>query len=423
MSTLAPPRSPVAATAVTPGVRHVVRRTRLVLVAAAILAVLTIASLLLAAPFASTADFAADNAGPRGGRALAEVLRQQGVRVTLTDSLATARRTARGALLVVDDSDHRLEARQWRGLLGSTDRLVVVAPGYAALDGVLPAARLAGSPGTSSASAGCTDPLARRAGTMSLAGAASSLRLVGAAAGTAVCFGRDGTGQLVTGRNGGVAVTLLASIEPFENRSIDRAGNAAVALGAFGPRRRMVWLRPGLLESAAGATPTLATLTPQWVTPFMLLMLAAAVAAAFWRGRRFGPLVVERLPVVVRSRETVEGRARLYARAGARLRAADALRIGAISRLAPLLGLSRLATVDEVAIAAAARTGRRASAVHAILVGAEPRSDRALVALSDDLALLEAAVRRAAGPAPAVVGGAARHDADRPHPPRTTGAP
>jgi hypothetical protein len=127
----------------------------------------------------------------------------------------------------------------------------------------------------------------------------------------------------------------------------------------------------------------------------LVLALLAGVAAAVWRGRRLGPLVVEQLPVVVRSRETVEGRARLYARAGARLRAADALRIGTIGRLAPALGLSRLASVDDVVNAAAARTGRDRAALRALLIDTAPPSDAALVALSDELARLEAAVAAA----------------------------
>ena len=66
----------------------------------------------------------------------------------------------------------------------------------------------------------------------------------------------------------------------------------------------------------------------------MILLLLVFLAAAFWRGRRLGPLVVENLPVVVRASETMEGRARLYQKSSARLHALDALRIGAIQRLA-----------------------------------------------------------------------------------------
>ena len=49
-------------------------------------------------------------------------------------------------------------------------------------------------------------------------------------------------------------------------------------------------------------------------------------SAPLWRGRRFGPLAVEPLPVVVRASEATRGRARLYRRARAYGRATAALR-------------------------------------------------------------------------------------------------
>jgi hypothetical protein len=134
------------------------------------------------------------------------------------------------------------------------------------------------------------------------------------------------------------------------------------------------------------------------VTPLAALLLLAGLAAALWKGRRLGPIVIEALPVVVRSRETVEGRARLYNRGRARLHAADSLRIGAIRRMGPILGLARSASVQEVVEAAVRMTGRPRNEVAAVLLTADPGDDRALVRLSDDLARLEAAVRVAAVP-------------------------
>ena len=99
------------------------------------------------------------------------------------------------------------------------------------------------------------------------------------------------------------------------------------------------------------------SLTPPWVTPLILLVVLFGLAAAIWRGRRLGALVAERLPVVVRANETMEGRARLYERAGSREHALDSLRIGALARLAKLCGLPRRATLDDVIDAVAALTG------------------------------------------------------------------
>jgi hypothetical protein len=131
----------------------------------------------------------------------------------------------------------------------------------------------------------------------------------------------------------------------------------------------------------------------------MLLLVVVFLAAAVWRGRRFGPLVVENLPVVVRAGETREGRARLYQRSSARLRAADALRVGTIGRLSRLVGLPTASTTTEVSDAVAAVTGRDPARVRDLLVDRVPATDRELIALSDDLAALERAVATAVTPA------------------------
>ena len=78
---------------------------------------------------------------------------------------------------------------------------------------------------------------------------------------------------------------------------------------------------------------------------------------ALWKGRRIGPLVAERLPVVVRASETVEGRGRLYRSRRARDRAADALRTATLQRLLPRLGLG----ANAAAAGGRARPSRRAT--------------------------------------------------------------
>jgi hypothetical protein len=90
----------------------------------------------------------------------------------------------------------------------------------------------------------------------------------------------------------------------------------------------------------------------------------------------------------------MEGRARLYQKGAARLRALDALRIGAVSRLATQCGLPRLATVDDVIAAVAAVTARDPAGIRSLLLTAEPHTDRELVRLSDELLELERAVTR-----------------------------
>jgi hypothetical protein len=128
---------------------------------------------------------------------------------------------------------------------------------------------------------------------------------------------------------------------------------------------------------------------PTWVTLAIILAALVLVASGVWKGRRFGPLVVEPMPVTVRASETQEGRARLYQRASARTHALDALRIGAITRLAALCGLPRRSSLDEVIGAIATRTGRSAVSVRGLLLDDTPTSDLQLVQLSDELLELE----------------------------------
>ncbi|WNY34711.1 hypothetical protein Q9Q99_05735 [Curtobacterium flaccumfaciens] len=132
-------------------------------------------------------------------------------------------------------------------------------------------------------------------------------------------------------------VTLVGTTSAFRNDTIATAGNAALALGLLGGDERLVWYTPTV--GTPDAAPTLGELAPPWVPSALALLALVAVAAGVWRGRRLGPLVVERLPVVVRAAETTEGRARMYARTRDRTHALDTLRVAAVRRIARLLGL------------------------------------------------------------------------------------
>jgi hypothetical protein len=180
----------------------------------------------------------------------------------------------------------------------------------------------------------------------------------------------------------------------FRNDTITLEGNAALALNLLGAGGDLIWYLPTLADVARTGPPSLGALTPGWVTPTLVLLVLVSLTAMIWRGRRFGPLVAENLPVTVRAGETMEGRARLYARSSARLRALDALRVGAIQRLAATVGLSRLATLDEVVLAVAATAGRAPSQVRLTLVDAIPATDRDLITLSDQIQDLERATTR-----------------------------
>ncbi|MFF1571851.1 DUF4350 domain-containing protein [Leifsonia sp. NPDC058292] len=403
-------REPADAPALTPGVRQATRRS----IPWIVLAVIAVVIALIGIAFSRTGagvgvPLDASNAGPVGSRALVEVLRQQGVTVSTATSLAEVRATASGdATVLVYDPDGNLDRAGYQEVSDAAGSVVVVEPDDDALQQLAPGIAAAGRPGgTGEISAACSLPAAVAAKridptpTDNTAGASLSGTFRITSGDATGCF-RSGNGQfsLVQTTTGWTRVSVLGSATLLMNDTIDRSGNAALALNLLGEHRTLVWYLPGLADRPASGPPALSELTPGWVTPVMILLVLVFIAAAFWRGRRFGPLVVENLPVVVRAGETREGRARLYQRSSARLRAADALRIGAIARLATVAGLPQTATATEISDAIAALTGRDRNVLRSVLIDSIPHTDRELIDLSDTIAELERAAAAAVSPAP-----------------------
>jgi len=334
-------------------------------------------------------------ATPQGARAVVEVLRGQGVEVMLSSSLdatAAAIGPDSNATILLNDKDAVLEPEQLERLLTLAPRLIVLNPGFTELETLAPDVANAGSLvlAVTTLGAECADETATRAET--LRGEGEGYRIIDGASGAVGCFPGDvaevyGLVETVTGDT---RVAVLGPTGILRNDTITEGGNAALSLGLLGEAPLLVWYEPGVDDlRAADRVPTIAELSGPWVTPLALLVVVVVVGAAFWQGRRFGPLVIERLPVEVRARETLEGRARLYARGDARAHALDALRIGTIGRLADRIGLSRSASADELVAALAALTGRDRGALDRLLVHGVPGSDAELLAYSDELRLLE----------------------------------
>lgn len=180
--------------------------------------------------------------------------------------------------------------------------------------------------------------------------------------------------------NPGATISMIDASEMFDNAHLAQDGNAALAFALLGDTDQVVWYLASPDDLAADRVGTLAALTPKWVTPVMLLFLLTAVVAAIWRGRRFGPLVEEHLPVTVRASETMIGRARLAARNGDAIHAAHALREGATRRLARTIGLARTATPEQVA-----RALPDEPTLMPLLTGPLPSADAELVSFAREL--------------------------------------
>lgn len=391
----------------TPTIRVTARRSLFWIVAAAFLVLIALIVLTITGAAGSAGvRYSATNAAPIGSKALAQVLTQHGVEVVVTDSLAATRSalsSGRRSTLMFVDQNNYLNDKQLGAIAALARHVVLLAPSYSQLARVAPGIEQAGAVAARRLTAGCTLPDARRAATVSGGGFGYRTTTAGGtttAVGTAVaCFGSGrSTFSLIDREEAGRRITVVGLTDAFTNEQVAERGNAALALGVLGDNPRLVWYLPTVDDAAVAGTPTIAQLTPPWVSPVIALLIITALAAAVWRGRRMGPLIVENLPVTVRASETMEGRARLYQRGSARLRAVDALRIGAVARLATSCGLSRLATTSEVIVGVAKMTGEDERGVRSLLLDDVPRTDKDLVAMSDALHRLEQQAADAARP-------------------------
>ncbi|MFF3678974.1 DUF4350 domain-containing protein [Streptomyces sp. NPDC002120] len=385
-----------------------IRQARRILAA---LAVLTTGVIILAALNSGTRHGYLDprSADPLGSRAVAELLKARGVTTrVVTTAAEAAEATGPRTTLLVTDPD-RLGSTQRRTIRSAIDlsggRTVLLAPGNHSLADLSPGVRAQGDATTDAPAPDCALPAATSAGRAATGG---GLRYTTTLPGATACYPSGGHPTLLTLPAGtGGDTVLLGSETILLNESLAEEGNASLALQLLGSRPDLVWYLPSLADSdpdaGAGEDKSLFDLVPSGWSWALLQLFLAAVLAALWRARRLGPLVTEKLPVVIRASEATEGRARLYRKAGARDRAATVLRAAARERLAALTGVPPTRAHDPATLAPAVsarltddtRDGTRDGSrdVTALLFGPTPSDDAALVALADHLDALEREVR------------------------------
>ncbi len=367
---------------------------------AALVAVILLGGVVIALlqPATTTRPLDPRNPGSDGTHALAALLAGRGTQVTVAGSAAAALAQARPAhSAVIVTGTRLLTAGSLARLAAAPADLLIVTPGQGVLRALAPGISLAGLVPVSNRRPGCGWPGARLAGTADTGG----VLLDSAVRGAWLCYRPAGAAGAPAGPGAGYAslvryarhgriITVLGSGAPRTNGYLAGAGNAALALNLRAPDSHVVWLLPVPVAAAAGSSVPSLIPGPMYL---VLAELAVAVAlAALWRMRRFGPLVAEPLPVVVRASETVEGHGRLYRSRRARGRAAAALRTAALARITARTGLPAGTPPEAVCRDLAGRTGRTTGDIRDMLFGPDPRDDSALVRLAADLDMLEGQV-------------------------------
>lgn len=380
----APPVGPVAFAA-----RH---RAALV-VGGSVLVAMIVVAWIGVAQGDSGAPLDPGGTGPDGARAVANVLRDQGVEVDVVRS-ADALDDAFGGRDVGDDTLVVVSSTEQLGE-STIDRLLTVAPSgrlllldptlrlLDALDALDAGDRSPISIPDGGLEAGCDDDL--------YSGLRLEVDAADAMPGSRPCF----DGALNEVDVDGTTVALLGAGQALTNDQVLRADNAAVALRLLGQHPRVVWYVPTRDDLTSGDAVSVRDLLPLWLLPALWLVGVAGVTLVLWRGRRLGPLSVEPLPVTVRAIETTLSRGRLYRRAGDRAHAAAVLRQAARRRAARSLRLGRRPEEGAVIAAVAARIGAHERDVAPLLASTAPppTTDHALIDLATALAALDDKVR------------------------------
>lgn len=360
----------------------------------ALFAALVVVSGLLPTPVGQ-ATGSTTNPRPNGARAVAEVLRRNGVQVTevtdLPEAAAAADPDSTLAIYLTQPLSQAAVAQlrevpadvvilvgsSWVGLAELTDGLFDE-DWWWREDGTVPAYD-------------CSDPDVLAVGAIS----SSENGVFDTSPAAAMCYLDDiGTALYADTTTPRHRLTILGAGGLVLNDTILEEGNAALALRMLGRHPQLTWYLPGqdaLAPPENGVSDPFTdwSLLPGWAPSVFGILLVAGAAAALWRGRRFGALVREKLPIAVPASEVSTGLGRLYRQAGARGHAAAGLRAATIGRLSARLGLPATAEPQLVVERLAEVSGEPTDALAALFYGPAPTSDGELVDLASRLTDLE----------------------------------
>jgi hypothetical protein len=327
--------------------------------------------------------------GPLGTKALVEVLRGLGGRVSVSaDRPGVGTETA---LLLSDDltPERRQDLLDWVGRGGT---LVVADPGSGVTEvepvgstriGLLDAeierrcaVAALGDVGRVAAPGGVVFKVPQgQAGPEGQGGPGGP----GAGA-TRACFPRNDGAWLLVQPVGEGTVVRLGGASVLVNQELGEADNAILLASLLVPVEgtAVQVLQPPL---PGGGAAGLGDLIAPRVRLALWQLVVAFVLLALWRARRLGRPVAEPQPVQLPGAELVVAVGNLLQRAKGRGQAAGLLTDDLRRSLAGRLGLPPSAPADQVADAAAARTGIPRERVLGTLTQTTPRDEAELVAL------------------------------------------
>lgn len=388
------------------------------IVAAFVILITVIALVLLTGDDESEEPLHYDSTARTGTKALVETLRDHDVDVTTTEDQEQARTAAArpDTTLLIPANTAALSHGDIAGLQYALrthgNRLVLVDPGATVTeftdritvnDNLSPLA----DPDATSLPA-CDSPIARSAGAVTTGDVEYAETRKGTN-GITACYpfagpGVDETdgaevapgsarGQLLTDSRGSVPLTVLGNRDWVTNEHIDEEGNASLVLSQLSETQNLVVYHPIFDDSEQQQSPpSPIDFVPGWFLAGVLWLIPCVLVLLLVIGRRFGPLALERLPVIVPAVETVHGRAALSSRSHDRDGALHTLRTSALLRIAKRLSLRPDARTPDIIARIATTTGVDPDHLHHVFVSASARTDAELTELVHQLTQIESEI-------------------------------
>ena len=334
------------------------------------------------------------NFGSTGMAGMAAIVEDEGVNITISTS---AQAPAIEPDSTVALTGPFLSRAQFTALLAQgPDRVVLIGYNQSKLAGLGFDLNKSFPAGTAEREPACEQPIAQAAGSIVVEGSLGyspdelETRL------THACYpSQSGNGyDLLEYEVDGVTVDLVAS--GLQNGQIrteggEVRGNAALGMRLLGEHANLSWWVVADQPAAGNdAPPVVPSLIPSRFTLTLLASLPLLIIVCVWRGRRLGPILTERLPVVVPASETVEGHGRLYHRLKAYGTAAGHLRQGTLRRLARRFGVS---DPDALVAIVSDRSSLPPATVADALTGPPPATEPELWQLKKTLARIEQEAR------------------------------
>jgi hypothetical protein len=357
-----------------------------------------------------------DNPQPTGSRALVRIMDDHGADVRQARGLeefTDAPRPDTDTTVVVSSTSslNPGTTQQFRQRVDGAHRVILIAPDNAVLAALGLSVTSVFGAGPATVVAGCRTPGIDPADVVTF----SSFGFAADSPAATSCFTADAASNVVVVPAAADRPEyVIISGEMLTNEQLAAHDNAGVAVRLFASSGDILWYIPLFTDEIATEEESD---IPAAVGPLILLAVFGVLALMLWRGRRFGALVTEPLPAVVKAIETTRARGRMYHRAGADSRAAAALRIHTLSSLASYLGLpfdAARATdtmsqpnwestdahtelvdpaVQAIVVTVVGATGRSLDQVRALLAGPLPTDAAGLVHFTAELTTLEKEVR------------------------------